>query len=1253
MSSTAQDRIALRGSSSPCEGRLEVYHNDQWGLVGHHNWVEVNGKVVCKSLDCGDHVKSGILPHTYLKNQPEIFWMDEVNCTGNEEGLMHCPFRGWNNAYCLRQNFISVICSGKISLSLEQNEITNDCAGLVQFTTPTRRINVCKENWNDDIGNRLCREVNCGTYQELMPSIFKSIESPHSVTLKCTGNEDFTWQCAANSACETKISIICTQHDHIRLHGGPDVCEGFLEKKSITEGKWVNVNEGEFDSNIADKMCAKMTCGLSVKPGNKSKSTYLKCSDRVKIQLENNMKTPSQCHGEIRVNVNGSLSAVCSKDTTYMKIAALVCRELQCGVDISTTVVNGSLKKEGKFSLIGCNGQEKSVWECLHKDDKVGSCQTINIVCSGSLDMHLVNGPDKCAGQLEVKFSGSWSTISSTNWTKQNSDMVCQHLECGESMDINQYHFVMSRLPILKWILNCTGRSILNCTMEKNENIQENSAVNILCNKHELWFLQGSSTCEGKVKGETSGYLQNINFTEADEVCKRNLCQGVQIHQNSNHSNSIITPTVYPENTASTNGSMNLTTTKPPDVYVKCSGSMEVRLQNKCQGKVLVCPRDNCGVCAETWTYEQSKMLCEILGCGQVINKMYNGKTVDGVTVASVHCSKTAENFSQCNFVQLKDTSASCQKPAYIACTGSVNAVLQDPRDKCAGIPMIFYSGANFPLCTNSMDKQTQDEMCANLGCGKALSFSKSIRSLTTSKGLTQIICQEKNITKCNFSSTKIQTCEIGHLKCTDWRRLVITNHEDACKGEVYLKSETALYAVSNDSWNIRERKELCKYLECGKFSEIAIGVDTDMSLVDRNISFSSRSFSCPENPNSIWDCENESASVKNSHQLYINCTDEPKMTLKGNCAGEVWLNNEPVCYNSEKTKHVLHEFCHKQGCGALFKTWSTKYDKNARFLKCTSDESKLWQCNSGTSRCEAIVSVACEKALTWKFSEPCGGSLQVNYSTVWKPVCLKNKNDADRICRDLKCGNSLLFSDDENYENKEVTDISINCDHGSNNLMHCFKSEEEVCKKKVQIYCEDHHYDPPNGPQSPPTGLIIWIVMGLMLLMVALMVMYWNRKTIRTIFARCKSSPEDYDEEISENEMQNLNDKDVFEVDDYDDIAANVEDNQSDGSSEHDEEDASTSQGSSGTEYDDVDEENVIKTAGSSTIDPVLPPRPNNLPDKVTFETEVDPEEGYDDVIRPQTADSGQRESVDIPDPSSDPPLAVCNDEAEPQTDE
>lgn len=53
-----------------------------------------------------------------------------------------------------------------------------------------------------------------------------------------------------------------------------------------------------------------------------------------------------------------------------------------------------------------------------------------------------------------------------------------------------------------------------------------------------------------------------------------------------------------------------------------------------------------------------------------------------------------------------------------------------------------------------------------------------------------------------------------------------------------------------------------------------------------------------------------------------------------------------------------------------------------------------------------------------------------------------------------------------------------------------------------------------------------------------------------------------------------------------------------------------------------------------------------------MTFEAEVEPQEDYDDVILPHTVDIEQKESLDIPDPSTDPPLPVSNDKAMPQKD-
>ncbi|KAK3566214.1 hypothetical protein QTP86_029337, partial [Hemibagrus guttatus] len=765
----------------------------------------------------------------------------------------------------------------------------------------------------------------------------------------------------------------------------------------------------------------------------------------------------------------------------------------------------------------------------------------------------------QCYGEIYVNVNGSHNAVCSTDiisyW--KTAEVVCRELQCGTPLSAEQGSKIKGGKISL---LECKGqeKSLWEC-MRKHGNVGICQTIKIVCSEHELWFLQGNTTCEGKVMGETSGYLQNISNERADEVCKINLCKGVQNTSKSDISNSNMKSTVCPENaTSSFNCSMENSTTsapaKPQDAYVKCSGSLEVRLQNKCHGKVLVCPTDNCGVCEDTWTDKQSEMLCKTLGCGQAIKETYRGNKTPAVTVASVHCSQTAENFRQCNFVPLKDPSL-CKNPAYVSCTGSVTALLQDPRDKCAGIPSLFYSGKLFPLCTQGINKETQNGFCAIFGCGEALSFKNSLS--TDGQGLAGITCKDKDISNCDFSKTEIQECKIGHLKCTD----------------------------------------------------------------------------------------------------------EPDMTLSGTCTGEVLVNEEHVCFQSENTDAVLNEFCFMQKCSALFKTWSTKNNtKNtARFLRCTGNESKMWQCNSGTSHCKDVISLACTNAIQINFSSPCGGDLLVNYRGQLEHVCpLNHKADADRICSYKECGNARQTSKN-NLENNLTTNISISCIDNPNDIRRCFTSGNLSCTEKAQIYCDSnlslYMIAIPDyvSPKETNTGLIVGIVVGLVLLLVAVLIMYRKRKAIRAIL-RLKFPEEDSDMDVSENEMQNLNAKDVFETDDYDDVVASVnsmEENQSDGASEYDEEDVSTSQGSSGTEYDDVDEGNVKKSADNSPAEPILPPRSNNLLDKVTFEVEVEPQEDYDDVISPQTVDSEQKESLDIPDPSTDPPLTVFNDEAMSQKDQ
>ncbi len=82
------------------EGRVEVYHDNQWGVVCDDGWDDIDASVVCKQLGFpgeGTSYQGGAYPRG-ASSDPIL--MDEVACTGSETGLQHCTFEGWGINDC-------------------------------------------------------------------------------------------------------------------------------------------------------------------------------------------------------------------------------------------------------------------------------------------------------------------------------------------------------------------------------------------------------------------------------------------------------------------------------------------------------------------------------------------------------------------------------------------------------------------------------------------------------------------------------------------------------------------------------------------------------------------------------------------------------------------------------------------------------------------------------------------------------------------------------------------------------------------------------------------------------------------------------------------------------------------------------------------------------------------------------------------------------------------------------------------------
>ena len=76
-------------------GRVEIYHNDQWGTVCDKSWDLRDAFVVCNELR---QVKAIRETRNAKFGQGEgPVWLSKVGCSGKEKALKDCPHPGWGN----------------------------------------------------------------------------------------------------------------------------------------------------------------------------------------------------------------------------------------------------------------------------------------------------------------------------------------------------------------------------------------------------------------------------------------------------------------------------------------------------------------------------------------------------------------------------------------------------------------------------------------------------------------------------------------------------------------------------------------------------------------------------------------------------------------------------------------------------------------------------------------------------------------------------------------------------------------------------------------------------------------------------------------------------------------------------------------------------------------------------------------------------------------------------------------------------
>ncbi|KAA0720892.1 Scavenger receptor cysteine-rich type 1 protein M130 [Triplophysa tibetana] len=101
--------LRLSGGKGRCSGRLEVYHNSEWGSVCDDLWDIRDAQVVCRQLGCGRALSAD--GNEAFGADEGVVWLNRVECRGTEIHLWDCPHVLKNHTDCSHKEHVELICA--------------------------------------------------------------------------------------------------------------------------------------------------------------------------------------------------------------------------------------------------------------------------------------------------------------------------------------------------------------------------------------------------------------------------------------------------------------------------------------------------------------------------------------------------------------------------------------------------------------------------------------------------------------------------------------------------------------------------------------------------------------------------------------------------------------------------------------------------------------------------------------------------------------------------------------------------------------------------------------------------------------------------------------------------------------------------------------------------------------------------------------------------------------------------------------